>query len=143
MIKDINFMKYVINYCVDMKALLRQLKVDVPYNGQIFCPFHDNYNTESAKLYRDNDGYKIFCFSEHRIYTSYDIIKDLLNENIYGVYNSIWQSLSNEAKKALEDSFGEVETDEITVPCLEAFDAFRAGEIKYKDLCDIISKAYN
>lgn len=143
MINDLGFMKYVINYCSNMKFLLNKIGVETPFNGQIFCPFHDNYNTPAAKLYRDDTGYKIFCFSEHRIYTSYDIYRDLLKENIYVVFNSIWNNLTPGEQQYFKENYGELESEEITVPCLEAFDNFKYGKITYKELCDILAKSYN
>ena len=45
----------------------------VPFN--ILCPFHDNRHTPSAKFYQDDDGIvTLFCFSEHRKFTSYDYL---------------------------------------------------------------------
>lgn len=54
--------------------------------GNIYCPFHDNKDTPSAKLY-DN---VIYCFSCRRIYGTYDLlyaydkdrINELLSENV-------------------------------------------------------------
>lgn len=44
--------------------------------GNIFCPFHDNHNTPSARIYTDDDGVsRIFCYSEQKMYSVYDYIK--------------------------------------------------------------------
>ena len=142
MIKDLNFIKYIINYFSDMPKLLRGLDIDIPFNGSVYCPFHENYNTPAAKVYKDASGYCLFCFNEHRIYKSFDIIKDLYNYNVYDVFNYIWSSLSDKDKQYFIDSFGEMDTDIITVPCLDALDAFRLGRISYKVLLEEILKKY-
>ena len=54
-------------------------------NGNIFCPFHENTETPSAKLYEN----KIYCFSCRRLYGTYDLLRrydkgridDILSEN--------------------------------------------------------------
>ena len=142
MINDLEFMKFVINYYTNMPALLKRIGIDVAINGQMFCPFHDNYNTPAAKLYKDSRGYSIFCFSEHKIYSSYDLMKDILKYNIRFVFDSIWNSISDLDKKFLQDNFGELDTEEIQVPCIEELDKFRRGSISYKELCDILGKVY-
>lgn len=46
----------------------------------VFCIFHDNRNSPSAKLYvdEDKDIVVLHCFAEHKTYTSYDYIDRIL-----------------------------------------------------------------
>ena len=32
-------------------------------SGLCFCPFHDNHNTPAAKIYKDDAGDSLYCFS--------------------------------------------------------------------------------
>lgn len=56
-----------------MADLLRELGVEIPQNGQIFCPFHDNTRTEAAKYYEDTN--KVWCFAEQKMYHAYDAMR--------------------------------------------------------------------
>lgn len=49
----------------------------------IFCPFHHDVHKPSAKtFYNDEDGIqKLYCYRCHRLYTSYDYLKLVLEEN--------------------------------------------------------------
>ena len=51
--------------------------------GQMFCPFHDNHNTESAYIHRnDDDGVqRIFCYNCRKQFTSFDYYKEILGQN--------------------------------------------------------------
>lgn len=71
-LKDLNNkqLKVLIERLVPFESL-----TDVRY-GNILCPFHPNKNTPSAKFYNDEDGIvRLHCFSEHRMFTSYDYLK--------------------------------------------------------------------
>lgn len=55
--------------------------VDVSF-GNVFCPFHNNKITKAAKFYLDDDNVvRLYCFSEHRTYTSFDYLKLIKNVN--------------------------------------------------------------
>lgn len=142
MIKDIRFIEYVINVYTNLPKLLRDLNIDIRVNGQMFCPFHDNYVTEAAKIYKDSGGYCIYCFYEHRIYRSFDVVRDIMKQNVYVVFNTIWNSLTDKMKKDLVESFGELDTNTITVPCLKELDDFRQGRISYDNLLDFLNQYY-
>ena len=142
MISDIHFKEFVINLYTDLPKLLKDLDINVHVNGQLFCPFHDNYNTEAAKLYKDSNGYCIYCFYEHRIYRSFDVVRDIMKQNVYNVFDSIWNSLTDKMKQDMLDRYGEVDTGTITVPCLKELDYFRQGKINYDKLLNILNQFY-
>jgi len=55
--------------------------IDVRPNSVTCCPFH-NDTTPSAKIFVEEDGTeKLYCFTEHRHYTSYDYISLILGED--------------------------------------------------------------
>lgn len=142
MISDIHFKEYVINVYTNLPKLLRDLNIDIRVNGQMFCPFHDNYVTEAAKIYKDIGGYCIYCFYEHRIYRSSDVVKYVMKQDIGVIFNIIWNSLTDEMRKELEESYGELETDTISVPCLKELDDFKQNKITYEQLLDFINQYY-
>ena len=50
--------------------------------GNIFCPFHENHSTPAAKMYWDENRsmWVIWCFTEHKHYTAYDYVEQILCE---------------------------------------------------------------
>lgn len=47
----------------------------------VLCPFHGD-QSPSAKLFYDEDGVtRLYCFTEHRQYTSYDFVTKVLGED--------------------------------------------------------------
>lgn len=69
-----------INNNLPIEDYLVELGVDIPPNGKCFCPFHYNVNTPAAKVYTSEDsgnGGRLYCYSERRSYTTFDVIKKL------------------------------------------------------------------
>jgi len=67
--------RFIINRYVSMPKLFESLGIDYRLTGNMFCPFHQNENTPSAHLYGDETGWRLWCFSEQRMYGAYDIYK--------------------------------------------------------------------
>ena len=84
------------------------------YSGTMFCPFHDNFDTPSARLYQKTESQEceqIYCFSENRLYRPHDCCKDYSNLIKYDtntVFSVIWSHLSETEKKMFdtENSIG-------------------------------------
>lgn len=55
--------------------LLEELRINIPQNKLIFCPFHKNQNTPAAKIYEDTNV--IWCFYEKRHYGAYHLLQKL------------------------------------------------------------------
>jgi len=69
-----------INEHLPIEDYLEQLGVDIAPNGKCFCPFHHNVNTPAAKVYtseQSGNGGRLYCYSERKSYTPYDVIKKL------------------------------------------------------------------
>jgi len=53
--------------------------------GNVFCPFHEDYRrskSRSARFYFDDDGItRLYCWGEHRYFTSFDYLKLIKNIN--------------------------------------------------------------
>lgn len=93
-----------INMNLGITEYLNELGIDVPRNGKCFCPFHHNVNTPAAKVHesRDGGGGKLYCHSERRMYSTYDVIKALgyTEEQIKRlVPREHWYTLEEEAKQ--------------------------------------------
>lgn len=56
-------------------------KYEVITNSSTFCPFHEHtYEEPNAKFYHnlDKDIYTLHCFVEHKNYTVYDYVREVL-----------------------------------------------------------------
>ena len=110
---DLKFKKYVINRVVTFPSILKYAGLNnYHYNSKVYCPFHANNNTPSAKIYHDETGDRLWCFAEQKMYKPSDVIEhDILNTTIDKVFRHLWDKLSPEYKKTLEESYGKVEYD--------------------------------
>lgn len=131
--------RYIISRYISMTKLFDRL--DIPYrlNGNSFCPFHQNEKTPSAHLYLEDDGsYSLFCFSEHKMFTSYDVYKEFLkdvdtNQLALKIINMFPEE---EQERILFDVGNEKDLKEL--PFKEELEKFRKRQIKYIDLLDSI-----
>mgnify|MGYP000075914532 CR=1 FL=1 len=57
------------------QILTEDLDVDIPPNGMLFCPFHNNKDTKAAKYFEKSNS--MFCWSEYKVYTPYKALKFL------------------------------------------------------------------
>ena len=60
---------------MSMPKLFDSIGIKYRIDGNSFCQFHHNENTPSARLYDDEYGWRLWCFSEHRMYGAWDIYK--------------------------------------------------------------------
>ena len=107
-INDIRFKEHAINFAIPFSVMLRQAGLDhsVSYDYKIFCPFHDNFDSPSAKLYQNPDGDSLYCYSERRIYRPIDVIKKgLLCKNIDSLFQKLWNTLSENDKEKIKFSY--------------------------------------
>ena len=71
-------------YIIEQNFPLNELIPE--YNGlthnttNVYCVFHPNYSSPSAKLYSDDekDILVLHCFSEHKTFTAYDYVNQVL-----------------------------------------------------------------
>lgn len=129
------FKRYVINYFGNLPEILKKMDIDVRMNGLFFCPMHDNFNTPAAKLFKDPNGWCFYCFSENRIFGTYDIYKDIFNYDMDKVFDQLWNSLSEAKRSEIETLFGEYNIN-TPVEDLDLYNAFKTGQISYNDLID-------
>lgn len=131
--------RYLISRYVDMTKLFNRLDIDWTLNGNMFCPMHENTRTRAAHLYHEDDGsYSLFCFSEHKMFTSYDVYKEFIKDVDT---NKLALKIINlfpleQQEKILFDAGTEKDLKEL--PFKEDLEKFRKRQIKYIDLLDSI-----
>lgn len=119
----------------------------VTTTANIFCPFHDNYNTPSARFYETDDTgkYVLWCFSERRFYTPYDYV-NLIMVNYRRQYPDVWAFLEEHLSEAeLKESIVIAqkyvsEEDEANVT--EKREYIRNLYNEYDDLEEFINRLY-
>lgn len=94
------------------------------YNGltqntaNVYCVFHPNYSSPSAKLYWDDekDILVLHCFSEHKTFTAYDYVNQVLcyQKGLYKdptdyIIRNIPEAELKEVLKLAELSFDDLE----------------------------------
>lgn len=128
--------------------LLRKINPDQNYSvGQsCYCPFHENYNTPSAAIYEDGHWQSLYCFSEKRLYTSVDVMKDLLNYDIHELGYYLWNKmseeeqqvwLSNNEEQKLTDAFSKGSNKADSRELEKAIAIFKKKKISLNDLLEI------
>ena len=133
--------RYIISRYMDMTKLFNRLDIDWTLNGNMFCPFHENTRTRAAHLYLEDDkSYSLFCFSEHKMFTSYDVYKEFLRDVDTNqlALKTINMFPEEEQERILFDVGNERDLKEL--PFKEDLEKFRKRQIKYIDLLDSIVK---
>lgn len=131
--------RFVLSYYVDMFQLLQRLKLHPREVSNMMCPFHHNTNTPAAKMYRDTYGWCLWCFSERRLYTTYDVYERIVGIDPIKAAEIIWQRLPESEQKRVRDLCGSQEDFEGDVPFMNDLDMFSQNKISYRRLCDMIA----
>jgi hypothetical protein len=62
--------------------------------GSVYCPFHRNTRTPSAKFYLDEDGIiRLNCFTEHTQYTAFDYVKLIKGVNPFAYLKKLFNDI--------------------------------------------------
>lgn len=136
---DRNLARFILGYYVDMYQLLQRLNLHPRDVSNMMCPFHHNTNTPAAKMYKDAYGWCLWCFSERKMYTTYDVYEKLMNADPMKMAQIIWDKLPETEQKHIRDIVGSQEDFEGDVPFMNDLDLFSQGKISYKRLCDMIA----
>ena len=131
--------RFVLMTYVDMFQLLKRLKLHPREFGNMMCPFHHNTNTPAAKMYHDKYGWCLYCFNEKRIFTTYDVYKQILGLDPIKAATIIWEKLSPEEQTKVKELCGNQEEFEGDIPFMNELDMFSQNKISYKRLCDLIA----
>ena len=131
--------RFILSYYVDMFQLMQRLKLHPKDVNNMMCPFHHNVNTPSAKMYKDKYGWCLWCFSQRKMYTTYDVYDLILGADPIKVAQMIWDKLPESEQKKVREMCGSQEDFEGDVPYMDALDLFSKGELSYMRLCDAIA----
>lgn len=134
------FMQQVIDRLISFEDLLQskyslQSGLSVSGSGSCFCPFHENTDTRAAKLYKDDDGERIFCFAENKMYRPHDLIaRGLVEIDQTALFTLIWKSLNVADRDDIISKSGiqakHFEQHDFSV----LHDGYRKGELSLKDI---------
>ena len=116
--------------------------------GNIFCPFHENYETPAAKMYfnEHKNIWVIHCFGEcHRNFTAYDYV-DLILCLKYQKYSSPMDFLrhnmpNTEIKKQLKQCEKLLASSESNMYA-EKIDYINTISAQYDNISDYIEELY-
>ena len=122
-----------------MFKLLQRLNLNPKDTSTMMCPFHHNTNTPAAKMYKDTYGWALWCFSEKRMYTTFDVYEKIMHTDPMKLAQIIWDKLPESEQKHIRDIIGSQEDFEGDIPYLEDLDLFSKGKISYSKLCDMIA----
>lgn len=128
----------IINKTVPFEKIAEQAGIDLPNReGSCYCPFHPNEDTPAAKLFKDPDGDRIYCFAEQRMYHPSDIIRrGLLKRDPVTIAARIWVQLPEHTKESiLSSTENPPETKPDNWDELEPkMDLYKEDKITYKEL---------
>lgn len=114
---EIRLMRKVLNRYIKFPSLLKYIDSsrEWSYEGKVYCPFHENYESPSAKIYRnDEDGDTLYCFSEHKVYRPSDLFfLKVTNIPMGEIFKKVWERLSEEERSMIEEEVlqGEVSVE--------------------------------
>lgn len=151
--KDLDFDKdfkyYVIDRVISFPMILEKAGYEnYHYTGNVYCPFHDNTDTPAAKMYKDDDGDKLYCYGEcRRLYRPSDVMKQgLLKVRLSKVFYKIWIKLNENVKSQLIEEYGmpkESFLSEEFEEVIGEMEKFKTGEIDYDEYLDLVLVALN
>lgn len=139
---DLQTERYIINRFISMVKLFDELGIEYRIDGNLFCPFHQNENTPAAHLYSDETGYRLWCFSESKMYGSWNIYKVFKpNIDTNKLALAIFNRLSETDQKKLLNELG-TEEDVDVLPFQQSLIDFKRGKINMSQLKQEIAKTY-
>ena len=105
--------------------------------------FHENERTPAAKLYKNNEGYRLWCFSEGKMYGAWDIYKNYIPEiNTNRLALMILNRLPEDKQRGVLESIG-VEFDSTQeIGYIEALKEFKKGHINMVQLKKFIASSF-
>ena len=79
--KDQKLLRYIVENLFTFRDLDDKFEQLNETTGGIFCPFHDNAKSPAATMYYDyeSDIEIIHCFTEHKRFTSYDYLMQVMD----------------------------------------------------------------
>lgn len=140
---DIKLERFLINKYISMPKLFDDLGIEYRTDSNMFCPFHDNIHTPSAKLYSDDNGWCLWCFSEGKMYNSYSVYKRFTKVNTKELAKAIYDKLPDETKKEILNLLNVEEKSSNILPYSDDLRDFKFKKISYTELLNKIIETYN
>lgn len=141
MLRNRKFQAFVINRFATFKSIFDEAGMYCPQEYiSIYCPFHPNFDTKAAKLYKNESGEAIWCFAEQKTYKPVHAIEKFLGSNIARFFDKLWVSLDELERAGVQRDFKEVagvsstETEEaIPLEYRLRLEAFKRRQITYTE----------
>ena len=144
---DRDFMYYVIDKKIPFPLILEKAGYENQnYHGNVYCPFHDNTDTPAGRIYKDDDGDRLYCYGEcRRQYRPSDAIKKgLMDIRLGKVFHRIWNKLPEGEKDRLRNEFGQPKEDFLSddfKSVIEDMKDFKRGWVDYREYLGLAVKA--
>lgn len=108
LLEDAKFVNYVIDRFLPYKVIYKMLDMDYNDRGNNFCIYHDNSNTPSARIYHNDRGDSLYCYSEGKSYKpSQAFRRGIIGHRIESIAYNILIQFTDDQINALVDEFGE------------------------------------
>lgn len=140
---DKRFMYHVLDSVVPFPVVLSSVGIEVE-EGSIFCPFHDDTGHKSAKLFRNKDGDRIWCFAEQKMYAPSHVFKTGMTRlSLSSVFHRVWSRLPDSKKEELQNTSGQQKSfvPEGIERNRERLKLFSKGELSYKHFLDVVMES--
>ena len=132
-----SYQRAIVNRYATFNMLLDEDGQDIrEENVNCLCPFHDNQNTPSAKIYNDESGQTLYCYAEQRLYRPADLcVLGKVSKSLTQVFSKIYVTLSDVEKNVSDEYEKKISKNNIKeVDNTE----FRKGNISCQDMLRII-----
>lgn len=138
---DSKTMAFVINKTVKFRQMFDLAHIKVQ-KKRFKCPFHDG-TSDSAALFEDVEGDRLYCFSEEKLYFPADVVKQgLVNFTLEELFVFVWKQLSEERKaELLQNSKKEYNeyTNALFASYKKVLDGFRNNVYDYEHFLDCLN----
>ena len=108
LLEDSKFVDYVVNRFIPFKLIYKMLDMEYKDRGNNYCIFHDNSDTPAARVYHNDNGDSLYCYSENKSYKpSHAFRLGIVGHRIESIAYNILKQFNDIQIKALLDDFGE------------------------------------
>lgn len=134
---DIVLERKIISAYISMVDLFETFKIEYSEHSNMFCPFH--YNTQTPSAHYHTDSNLLWCYSEQRMYSSWDLIKQFSPDT--DTQKLALGIIKKFGKEEIEKTLGELELDN-EIPFKSELELFKYNKINYNELCKKIAEHY-
>lgn len=112
-VHDPDFMAFVVSRYIPLAKVLAEAGYEgYGYNKPVFCPFHANEVTESARITHGKAGDSLWCSAENRMYRSADVfIRGMVAASLESAFDALWRQFDETGKCQLIDAWKKSEAE--------------------------------